>query len=151
MLDEIYQSTAIYTSNRAYKKEKGQFFTSRPTAEFMASYAIPQNTLSILDAGAGNGALAAAIVEKLALSGYKGELQITFVENDAAVLSLLNNSIEIIRAFCETHQIHVNIKLRCDNFITGEEHDTYDIVISNPPYKKIKKDSLESTAMSDVV
>ena len=151
MLNEIYQNTIIYTSRRTQKKEKGQFFTSRPTAEFMASYVNKQSKLSILDAGAGNGALAAAIVEQLVVSGYHGELHITFVENDKDILTILNNNIGIIEAFCSSNNIHVSISLVDNNFITSENHNMYDVVISNPPYKKIKKDSPESKAMSDVV
>ena len=68
MLNKIIECTNQYIAKMPKKERKkyGQFFTSKETAEFMASlYKIPKGkkVIKILDAGAGSGILSCAIIE----------------------------------------------------------------------------------------
>ena len=70
MLDCIIERTNRYIDDMPKKERKkyGQFFTSKETARFMAGlYTIPENLfkICILDAGAGSGILACALLERL--------------------------------------------------------------------------------------
>ena len=76
-LNTAYNVTASFVESIPKKERKkyGQFFTSRKTAEFMASLFcinFDKSELRLLDAGAGTGLLTAALVESLRDSGYKG-------------------------------------------------------------------------------
>ena len=76
-LSSAYDVTASFVESISKKERKkyGQFFTSRKTAEFMASlFSIDftKQELKLLDAGAGTGLLTTALVERLRGSGYDG-------------------------------------------------------------------------------
>ena len=70
MLDRILTNTSAFLDSipKSQRKKIGQFFTSRETAEYMASMfdldTLPKQ-VSVLDAGAGTGILSAALVERL--------------------------------------------------------------------------------------
>lgn len=70
MLDFIISQTTAFLNAMPKSKRKkiGQFFTSRETAEYMASmfdFSRMQGEVRILDPGAGTGVLTAAIVDRL--------------------------------------------------------------------------------------
>ncbi len=70
MLDTIILRTEEFLENmpKAIRKKKGQFFTSRETAMFMAGLfdltSIPQS-LEILDPGTGTAILSAALIDRI--------------------------------------------------------------------------------------
>ena len=62
MLDYVINSTKSFLENmpKSERKKKGQFFTSKETAEFMANmfdFSNFKETISLLDPGAGTGIL----------------------------------------------------------------------------------------------
>ena len=68
-LSTAYDITATFVESisKEERKRYGQFFTSKKTAEFMASlFTIDMSkpAMKILDAGAGTGLLAAALAER---------------------------------------------------------------------------------------
>lgn len=154
MLDIIVNNTKEYTEthNKRDRKDKGQFFTSAPIAEFMAmraSYAT--ECLSILEPGAGNGILTASVIKYCIENELCKFFNVKFVENDLEVLPVLEETSAIIKNFVLSHHGKVNITISTDNYITGNDEKLYDIVICNPPYKKIRKDSPESIYMEKYV
>ena len=62
---------ATASQPRTHREELGQFLTPAPLADFMASMfgALPQ-TVRLLDAGAGAGALTAAFVSRLCAGNH---------------------------------------------------------------------------------
>ena len=67
MLQEVNKNTEIFIEQMPKSKQYGQFFTSVETARFMASlFTIEREkqTLYALDAGAGSGMLAVALIER---------------------------------------------------------------------------------------
>lgn len=138
------------------RKEYGQFFTSVPIAEFMSdlfhiNYDKPN--LRILDAGAGTGILAASTVITIRNKGYIGELKLVCYENDPNVLPLLEQNL------CDiAERFRVQYIIVRENYITSQEFtgitdnnvDLYDIIVGNPPYKKIPKNADEALCMTPV-
>lgn len=153
MLEEIIKNTVKYKSSSTgnEQKAKGQFFTGIKTAEFMAGLYTPNTrNIKVLDPGAGNGLLAAALVEKLIYANRCDSLEITFIENDPKIIPTLKKTANIIKRHCKD-RVRCKISIIQENFILADIKNTFDVVICNPPYMKIRKDSPESRAMKDFV
>lgn len=159
-LNKVSEATSIFVESipKKDRKKYGQFFTSKKTAFFMASlFSIDfsKSMLKILDAGAGTGILTAALVERLRLSGYMGEIKVVCYENDLKVLPTLAENLEILK-----RKLDIHYEIRIDNYLLSQgfmrtdlfkdtgEH--YDMIIGNPPYMKIAKESPEAKNMSEV-
>lgn len=161
MIKNIIEQTNLYIDKMPKKERKkyGQFFTSEETALFMAGlYNIPDSytNLSILDAGAGSGILSCALIERLHSMKNLERIELTCYENDSNILEILKNNLEYIK---ENSRIAFEYRLLTDNYITSQYLDfnemiggnenpiKYDVVIGNPPYMKMPKDSPEASAM----
>jgi len=107
--------------------------------------------LSILEPGAGNGLLTASIIKYCIENELCNSFDVKFVENDADVIELLESTISVIMNYVNDNSGNINISLLTDNYITTDMDGKYDIVICNPPYKKIRKDSKESNSMNKYV
>ena len=159
-LNIAYNVTSSFVESIPKKERKkyGQFFTSRKTAEFMASlftidFSKPQ--LRLLDAGAGTGLLTTALVEHLRDSGYLGEISVVCYENDMKVLPTLAQNLENLKnTYGIKYEIRFDNYLTSQNFISGDlfkkEAEEFDMIIGNPPYLKIAKDAPEALAMPEV-
>lgn len=159
-LNIAYSITASFMESipKEERKKYGQFFTSRKIAEFMASlFSIDfsKTTLKLLDTGAGTGLLTTALVERLRGEGYQGEITVVCYENDIKVLPTLGENLENLKKTQGIkYEIRIENYLTSQNFITTDlykkEAEQYDMVIGNPPYLKIAKDSPEAKAMPEV-
>lgn len=147
------------------RKQYGQFFTSRETARFMASLVSADTSrkqVTALDAGAGSGILSAALAERM--DGVLGEgqtLRIVCYENDPNILPLLRENMETARSQC---RYCLDYEIRTANYILSQadaldrhglfgasaELERYDIIIGNPPYKKVAKDAPEARLLPEV-
>lgn len=150
MLQRIFYNTGLYEADAFQKKDRGQFFTSMNTVIKMANHVIPSDGISILDPGAGNGSLGAAVVMKCVEAGVRS-LSLTYIEDDQNVLPLLRQSMDLVRNYCESRDVQVDVRLRTENFILSDFADYYDVVIANPPYKKIRKNSSEAKKMASLI
>jgi len=164
MLDHIIDTTNEYIERmpKAQRKAYGQFFTSKETALFMSSlFSVPadRTEVSILDPGAGSGILSAALIERLQSVPTLQKIYLTCYETDANIIELLKENLEWIG---KQSRIRVDYRIVFDNFILSQSLEynhmigvdpdpfKYDMVIGNPPYKKIAKEAPEATSMSDV-
>jgi len=164
MLDYIIDTTNEYIERmpKAQRKSFGQFFTSKETALFMASlFSVPAGIteVSILDPGAGSGILSTALIERLQSVPTLQKIHLTCYETDTNIIELLKENLEWI---CKQSRISVDYRIVFDNFILSQSLEynhmigadpdpfKYDMVIGNPPYKKIAKEAPEATSMSDV-
>lgn len=160
MLNEVIENTERFIASvpKAKRKKYGQFFTNSTTAKFMASlfcFDLSKQKIEILDAGAGTGILAAAVVQKLVEDGFLGKIHITCYETDELVLPLLKENMSLSKRFD-----NISYTIKNENYITSqsfsnknifeEECFHYDYVIGNPPYMKIPKDAVEALAMPEV-
>lgn len=148
------------------RRQKGQYFTPVSVARFMAGMAQPPlGDLRVLDPGAGTGCLTAALCERLLRSGKNHRVFVDAYELDEEVgLGLEKVLSECAQDFGKKgHRLEFRIVQ--EDFIldraapdistcsSGQPStpSAYDIVIANPPYFKISKDSAQSSAMSELV
>lgn len=163
LIDYVATATHAYIEHmpKAQRKGYGQFFTSKETAAFMASlFDISgiNNTVSILDPGAGSGILASALIERISAIPSIEHINLVCYENDPQVLPLLESNLAWIK---DNTKITINYKIVSDNYILSQEaayNDQlglektakFDFVIGNPPYLKVSKDAPEAKALPDV-
>lgn len=108
---------------KSVRKKKGQFFTSRETAVFMASLFDTTDLgteVRILDPGAGTSVLSAAIIDRLISEKRIFEIDFVCYENDEDVLPLLRENLEYIR---KNSPIVVHYEIREDNYILSRADD----------------------------
>lgn len=162
LLDRVASRTDAFIAAKPkdVRKAYGQFFTGKEAAMFMAHlYDVPSKAnVSVLDAGAGTGILTAALVQRLTRSETVTHIDITCYETDEAVLPLLRRNLEWLEKHCGKSLTYRIIE---ESYILSQSLEyndglkqfspcKYDLVIGNPPYMKIPKDSPEAQAMSDV-
>lgn len=158
LLEHTLDTTKAFVNSRPKSKRKayGQFFTMGTGAQFMSSLFnidLENERLSILDAGAGSGILTSALVDQLLACGFKGIINVTCYENDPNVLPVLYSNLKEI-----SNQVkHFEYRVITENFITCQpfggffqQEAIYDLVIGNPPYKKIQMDSPEAQHMKEI-
>lgn len=160
IVDKIQEITKKYLEkhNKTRRKEMGQFFTSSETAIFMANmFDINKEKISILDPGAGTGILAAALCERLLKENCVKEVYLDLYENNNDVIETLEKSLFLLEEKFKKAKKTFNFNIKKENFITFNktnwENKTnfYDLIISNPPYKKISKNQEESLIMDEIV
>lgn len=142
------------------RHELGQFLTPNPIAEFMASlFEIPRSEVRMLDAGAGAGALSAALVGRLCRDPRKPKrISITAYEIDAAQIEPLQARLDGCRHECEHAGISFSASVLNEDFIAAavpmvrgdlftSESPRFNTAIINPPYRKIRSDSSTRLAL----
>ncbi len=163
LLDRVVESTTEYieTMPKTLRKKYGQFFTSKETAVFMAGlFNILEGCIeiSVLDPGAGSGILSIALLERLDTLSVK-KVNLVCYENDDKIIPILKDNLEYAK---NKVPFQLTYEIRNENYILDNEIDynnmlgakpdpyKYDIIIGNPPYKKIPKDAVEAHAMPDI-
>lgn len=157
-LEHVIATTKNFvdSKSKAERKEYGQFFTVGTGAQFMSSMFdidLNKDSLNILDAGAGTGILTVAVVDYLLDIGYKGNIKVTCYENDTKVFPVLSDNLDYV----SNNEPNFKYQIIADNFITSEPFggffkgdEVYDLVIGNPPYKKIPSESVEAQNMKEI-
>lgn len=156
----ISNRTAEYAlqSRKSRRKTRGQFFTGRKTAEFMAGlFTIPadKDSISVIDPGAGAGILSSALAERLEASGSIRHVKLVCYENDESITELLRANLEFLR---EKLALNLEYEIRTDDYLLSQEYEysfrtgreKFDMVIGNPPYRKISRSSPEAKMMPDI-
>lgn len=165
MLDTIISRTAEFLEEmpKTKRKKKGQFFTSKETAVFMAGLFdlsdIPRN-LEILDPGAGTAILSAALIDRITGETAIQSIHLTCYENDPDVLPILQENLEYIK---DNSAIKFEYTLIDDDYIISQSADfegtllaskkpkKYDLVIGNPPYLRVMRNNSAALALPTVV
>jgi len=140
--------------------ELGQFLTAPHVADFMSSMFenLPE-AVRLLDAGAGAGALTVAFVSRCC-EGEESvrEINATLYEKDPAILGRLRVAMRDCERACSCAGIKFSYDIRATDFIQevsaglsgdlfGVAPSAYDVAIVNPPYRKIRSDSMERRAL----
>ncbi|WP_298500853.1 Eco57I restriction-modification methylase domain-containing protein [uncultured Methanobrevibacter sp.] len=159
MLNQIVNSTDQYLEKfpKHERKKIGQFFTYKNTAIFMTKMfkGTINKDLRILDPGAGTGILSGALIDRL--QDYDlNSIHLVMYENDENILPTLESNCKYL---IESSKIPLTIDLVKKNFILDNEFENslfdsntkFDLIISNPPYKKIPKKAPEAQKMLNVV
>ena len=149
-LAEPHQGVAVLAradraTPRQRKSELGQFMTPPSVAEFMASLlTLPKSgAIRLIDAGAGQGALTAAFVERSQGAPGDRRIRATAFEFDDQILSVLRPNLAAIgaRRNTECELIEGDFIEEASNRICLGKGERYTHAILNPPYKKISNDS----------
>lgn len=161
MLDYVISKTSEFLESmpKSARKKKGQFFTSKETAVFMAglfNFRQLPTKVEILDPGAGTGILSAALLDRAFSENCFSEIQLTCYENDLEVLPVLRQNLEYIQA-------HAPIKFgfvivvddyllsQAQQFESNKGEKKYNLIIGNPPYLRVMRDNPAAMAMPTVV
>jgi len=140
--------TSIVTEE--HKKELGQYFTPVKVAQFMSSLSSCNNeTIRILDPGCGVGILTASLAEALAGNPHLRNIELVAFETDSDILPLAEMCFTYLSSWLLAKNVNFTFFLCKNDFIlhnspllNNANHiaESYDIVISNPPYFKLPKD-----------
>lgn len=145
---------------KSRKEELGQFLTAAPLAEFMASMfgSLPQ-TVRLLDAGAGAGALTAAFVSRCCkMRDGVHAIDATLYELDDVILNALTATMRECEHRCASAGIRFTFTIHAADFIGeisprlagdlfGAAPPAFDAAIANPPYRKISAESATRRAL----
>ncbi|MFE5759813.1 Eco57I restriction-modification methylase domain-containing protein [Streptomyces massasporeus] len=151
-------SAALDSSLRA---KLGQFFTPAPAADFIASLAdlADAGTLRILDPGAGAGSLTASLVARLLVERPGVKINVTACEVDPQLYPTLQTTLDDCVDTANSLNAHVEVNLVRADFISwategdgllAEPPEPFDLVIMNPPYKKLAASSRERKLVASV-
>lgn len=145
-----------------HKKESGQFFTPPPIAHLMASLcSIKGNRLRILDPGCGTTILSCALIECIISKNESIEF-IDFVayETDPELIRFSQKVLYYLKEWLNKKSIQFQYILHIHDFIIENAGalrkgnriiETFDIIISNPPYFKLSKDDAKTIAAKELV
>ena len=142
---------AVQEANK--RKRRGQFFTPVGIARFMAGMLdFPeQANISILEPGAGTGLLSVCVILRALQYDSVQRISVTFVENDPDACEFLNTLIAEFEDVSRKYPLKIECEILKENFIAWGNASQYDIVICNPPYLKLPKNSEEAVAMAPFV
>ena len=166
-LGEAYLSFAKHQ----HRKKTGHYLTPASIARFMAAcatYSAPH--LRVLDPGSGTGILTASVCEAVARSKTVQRLHVDAYETDPRLSNLTHRLLDHARAWLSHHGVALTFEVNNEDFVLAYaaqpelaaaahgENDKgltscadYDLVISNPPYFKIRKDDPRASARASVV
>ncbi len=134
-------SPAARQTPRQRKSQLGQFMTPPSVAQFLASlFDQPAGAVRLLDAGAGQGALTTAFVERAA--GHARICAAAFEFDDQILPELRANLADLrVRTNVECELIEGDFIEEATNRICLSRGARYTHAILNPPYKKIGNES----------
>ncbi len=158
-MDEKSDMGLTVTGKGMSKRELGQFLTPAPIADFMASmFAASHREWSILDAGAGAGALSKALVSRICATAAPGtEIKVTAYELDRTIIPRLRRELESLHRQCSQGEIRFSATILNADFIEcassivskdlfSSNCNRFNAAILNPPYRKINSDSESAEA-----
>ena len=166
-LGEAYLSFAKHK----HRKKGGHYLTPASIARFMAAcstYSAPH--LRVLDPGSGAGILTASVCEVVSRSKTVKRLHVDTYETDPLLSNLTHRVLDHSREWLAHHGVALTFEVKNEDFVLnyaaqpeleaaayGENgkgltsRADYDLVISNPPYFKIRKDDPRALARASVV
>ena len=121
-------------AEKDYKKEYGQFFTSRPVAEFMAKWVLEKRPKMILDPAVGEGIFLWEIIRLLSLKTDTEELSVTAYEIDSNMADRFQKNLKN-RSSLDLHRLNLCV----EDYLKAETKKQYDAIICNPPYHKFQR------------
>ncbi len=139
-----------------------QIFTPASVARFMAARASRiGEAFTFIDAGAGVGVLAAAMCERIAGLPKPRRVTAELYEMDPAVLPALRQTIAECRKTLAENGHHMDAAIHEEDFVLRRPAASLyspsprtgyaDVVLMNPPYSKLAKDSPQGRAFSEIV
>jgi adenine-specific DNA-methyltransferase len=136
----FYENELNYLKKHSinYRKEYSQYFTSFEYSEKIINHINLDeyknyDSLNILEPSAGTGNLILKIVEKLSKFNNIKNVHIDIFELDEEIIPILEDNLKylFLKYNFFTYKIHNR------DFINYNIEKKYDIIVSNPPYKKL--------------
>ena len=128
-------------NGRAERSGRGQFATPSQAARTMASLVEPAaGDLSVIDPGAGAGALMLALVAAAVEAGGLKRLSVDLVETDPQALRLLETAVQAAHVVAEAHGLRLATRIVDHDFCDASSWAggrSFDAAILNPPYMKL--------------
>jgi len=166
---EARRIMALGASTPEQRTRLGQFSTSKPIAELMAGM-VDLERLStnarLLDPGAGVGSLTAAMVARLATEAPSRSLEAVAYEIDPGLLQGLLATLGECAAAAEASGLQARFRAYGEDYVesalaallgsgglfgaNGLAGDGFDLVIMNPPYRKIHSTSRERRLLAQL-
>lgn len=141
--------------NMENKEKYNQYFTNQEIAEFMASLITikeDEKNFNILDPGAGKGILGIKAVNYIVQNSDVDNISLTAYEIDSELSSTLKCNYEALRKYLVSIGVEFKYCIITENFLYTKSkgmRNNFDLVIMNPPYEKIIKNSKEYNAMEE--
>lgn len=148
------------------RKKKSQFFTSCNVATKMVELINMSryksfNEIKILEPSAGFGMLIFTLILELNRRTKIKKIMLTLYENDSIICDSLSTIIKVIKEYLNAYDCNLEYKIVNEDFIlfnecawsneNTQEIDKFDLIISNPPYKKIKRVDAQASIMSNII
>lgn len=149
-----------------YRKEKGQYFTLPEVSEFMIKQfenISEKGKLRILDPGAGVGIFESTFCESIKSLEKNIRISFDLYENDINLVTLLGLNMMACAEDMASNGFKVTYRVINKDFILSNASifnnrnnlDTnkkgYDLVISNPPYYKLRKNSPQVVKTKNII
>ncbi|CAH0497709.1 hypothetical protein NVSP9465_02778 [Novosphingobium sp. CECT 9465] len=137
------------TTPRQRKSQLGQFMTPLGVAEFMASlFNLPKSgKISLLDAGAGQGALTTAFVKNSRSLPGDRVINVSAIELDDQILPALSDNLAALGDIAHCELVQCDFIEEASARICLGKGAQFTHAILNPPYKKISNNSKHRTLL----
>lgn len=138
----------------AEQKKLGQFMTPCAIALTMARRACSELDLEavrILEPAAGCGILASAVIKTLLEREIPPRrIELTLIELDARLMPVLRRLANRMRKVAHSKGVELSVSIKTCDFllstISTNRRELFDLIISNPPYFKLKKSAPQAVA-----
>lgn len=152
---EIAKSNFDQNKKSLIKKSTGKFYTppeiGKPLIDSVLKYAslLNKKNLSVIDPFCGDGRLIIWLLEAIKTNAFE-EVNITLWDYDQSALNEAKSNVERT-----VKRLGINYKLNTKNvdsfseFLLGDYENSFDIVVTNPPWDIIKPDKLELEHLED--
>lgn len=147
--DEYINNTPMDIRKKAAQYFTPEYVINKMISTIKMSYLGNLHTLSILEPSAGCGILILYLVIYLLKNNQLQNIDITAYENDVHLVKILNKNLSTLSDYItNSTKITFNYKIIYKNFLLDHIKGGFDIIISNPPFKKIRKTSKEALLFS---
>lgn len=153
-------SNALDATHRALL---GQYFTPAAVATFMASLPVlpERGTIRILDPGAGTGALTAALVARIVSERPGLDIEATAFEIDPLLYPELQKTLSECQSLAQGNACTMRYRLIAQDFLewaaatlsmaeSPGSVELFDVVITNPPYRKVNVSASERKVLKQI-
>lgn len=160
---ELIRSQYIKSSLLVNRRKNAQFFTPIAVSTLLSSMVLPieKEKIRILEPGAGTGILSASLVNHVLSIGVGiKSIELIAVEIDGALNQFLRTTLDECKNYCYKNNVQFSYEIINRDFFelvyeeiqNGKQSNfffakntklgLFDIIIQNPPYKKIRNTSL---------
>lgn len=160
---ELIRSQYIKSSLLINRRKNAQFFTPIAVSTLLSSMVLPieKGKIRILEPGAGTGILSASLVNHVLSIGVGiKSIELIAVEIDGALNQFLRTTLDECKNYCFKNNVQFSYEIinrdffelvyeeiqngKQNNFFFSKDTKLglFDIIIQNPPYKKIRNTSL---------